>query len=167
MTNIWLYVGGAALLVLLVAVLWKKIVRAALLLSGMALTGAMIWALAQQATATKQAATAATVAATGSAAVNVAVVMLLGVFVIGIVVIGCIALRRYLTRDNVTWRDYAMPLQQPEYHPGMTDQSSLNALVQLEVLRMLRELRAPQSQAVLAMREDDDDNDYGAWWGNA
>jgi hypothetical protein len=34
-------------------------------------------------------------------------------------------------------------------------------------LRALRELRAPQAQTMLAVRDDDDGEDYGEWWGNA
>lgn len=168
MTNIWVYIIGAALLILLVAVLWKKIVRAILLLAGLGLAGAVVYTLAQQASATRQVATVATVAARGSTAGAMAVAMLLALILIGVVVGGYVALRRwYLARtgQGMPW-DYVPQLQQP-YHPGM-DAASVNALVQLEVLRALRELRTPQAQTMLAVRdEEDDSDDYGAWWGNA
>ncbi len=168
-TNIWVYIGGAALLILLVSVMWKKIVRAILLLSGLGLAGAVVYALAQHASATRQVATVATVAARGSTAGAVAVALLLALIVIGVVVCGYVALRRwYLARtgQDAPWSTYMPQIQQQQY-PSM-DAASVNALVQLEVLRALRELRAPQAQTMLAVRDDDDDGgDYGAWWGNA
>lgn len=169
MTTNLIYIVGAALSVLLLAILWKRIIRAILLLAGLGLAGTTVYAFAQQASATKQVATAATVAARGSTAGNMAVALLLALIFIGVVVCGYVALRRwYLVRtgQDAPWNEYAPQLQQP-YYPSM-DASSVNALVQLEVLRALRELRAPQSQTMLAVRDDDEDGgDYRAWWGNA
>lgn len=168
MTSTWVYVIGAALGVLLLAILWKRIIRAILLLAGLGLAGAVVYAFAQQASATRQVATAATVVARGNTAGTMAIALLLALIFIGVVVGGYIALRRwYLARtgQGAPW-EYVPQLQQ-QYYPSM-DASSVNTLVQLEVLRALRELRAPQEQTTLAVRDDDDDGgDYGAWWGNA
>lgn len=169
MTNIWVYVIGAVLAVLLLSILWKRIIRAILLLAGLGLAGAVVYAFGQQASATRQVATAATVAARGSTAGNMAIALLLALIFIGVVVCGYVALRRwYLARtgQGAPWIEYAPQLQQQHY-PSM-DAASVNTLVQLEVLRALRELRAPQEQTMLAVRDDDDNGgDYGAWWGNA
>lgn len=162
METMLIYSGGALLALILLVVFWRRVVRALLLLAGLGAGGLLAWAFAQQATATRKVAEVATVAARGSAAGNVAVA-LLALFVIGAGVIGYVALRRYLTRYT-TWGDYATPLQQPVSYPGVADQSSLNALVQLEVLRALREMRAPQAPAMLAVRESDDDDGNPMWW---
>lgn len=169
MTSTWVYVIGAALGVLLLAILWKRIIRAILLLAGLGLAGAVVYAFAQQASATRQVATAATVVARGNTAGTMAIALLLALIFIGVMVGGYVALRRwYLARtgQDALWSTSVPQLQQ-QYYPSM-DASSVNALVQLEVLRALRELRAPQEQTMLAVRDDDDDGgDYGAWWGNA
>jgi len=169
MTNIWVYIIGAAVGVLLLAILWKRIIRVILLLAGLGLAGAVVYVFAQQASATRQVATAATVVARGSTEANMAIALLLALIFICVVVGGYVALRRwYLARtgQGAPWSEYTPQLQQ-QYYPSM-DASSVNALVQLEVLRALRELRAPQAQTMLAVRDDDDDGgDYEAWWGNA
>jgi hypothetical protein len=163
----WLYVVGTILMVLLLAVLWKRIIRALLLLSGLGLAGAVVYVLAQQASATRQVATVATVAARGNTAGTMAIALLLALIFIGVVVGGYVALRRwYLARTGRNWNGYPAQLSQEQYPSVGVDAASVNALLQLELLRALRELRTPQAQTMLAVR-DDDDEDYGEWWGNA
>jgi len=168
MTSIWLYVGGAVLAIILLAAFWRKIVRAILLLTVLGVGGLIAWAFAQQASATKQVATAATAAARGSAAGNVALLLVVGLFVIGALVAGYVALRRYLARrDEAEWYDYTPQFQLPTAYPSVPDQSvaSVNALVQLELLRALRDLRAPQTTALVALPDDGDDDDgVPVWW---
>lgn len=169
MTTELIYAIGAAVAILIIVIWWKRIVRAVILLAGLGLAGAVVYAFAQQATATRQVATAATVAARGSAAGNVAIALLLALIFMGVVVCGYVVLRRwYLARTGQVspWNEYAPQFQQHHY-PSVPDTSSINTLVQLEVLRTLRELRAAQSTTMLAVRDDDDGADYGAWWGNA
>lgn len=164
MTNIVVYAIGAAAIVLLLAILWKRIIRAILLLAGLGLAGTLAWAFAQQAIATKQVATAATVAARGSAAGNVAMVMVLGMIVIGAVVLGYVYLRWRLARggDTASWTDTPYQLENRN-DPAQ----QVHMLVQIEVLRALRELRTPPTTALMSVPGNDDDNNTNAmigWW---
>jgi len=160
-----IYIIGGVVAVLLVAILWKRIVRAIALLGGLGLAGMLVWTFAQQATATRQMATATTIAVRGSAAGNIAVVALLIVIGLFAVLCGYVALRRWYlskTRDG----DWSYPpyLQQQPY-PNALPPTSFYALMQLEILRALRDLRAPQSSAMLVARDDDDDTeDVAGWW---
>ncbi|MBN2390744.1 MAG: hypothetical protein JXR84_08475 [Anaerolineae bacterium] len=170
LTSIWLCIGGVVLAIILLAAFWRKIVRALLLLAGLGVVGLIAWAFAQQATATKQVATAANTIARSNVAGNVIVIMLLllGLIVIGAGIMGYIYLRRRLTQDDelVPWMSAPNVPYQLEQRNDMTQQ--VNMLVQLEVLQMLRELRAPQSPAML-VRENDGDGDADTdstplWW---
>lgn len=168
--ELWLYIGGLILAVILVAAFWKKIVRAILLLAVLGLGGMIAWAFAQQAAATRQVATAATVAARGSAAANIAVALLVGLCCVGAVVIAVYVLARRRMTQVERWTQMSTPqypqMQAPQM---MSDPGMVNALVQLEVLRALRALRAPEQTALVPVERDDEDGSdvYGAWWGNA
>jgi pimeloyl-ACP methyl ester carboxylesterase len=135
-------------------VFWQKILRAVLLLAGLGVGGMLAWAFAQQASATRQTATAATVAATGSAAGNVLAALVSVVVLIGAPV-GYVMLRRHLLHGSAP-RD-----SRPE---TLDATQSLAMLVQVEVLRTLREMRAPQAAYVFEGGEADDDDDDLGWW---
>lgn len=74
----WAYIIGALVLLVVVAAFWRRLLRVALVLGGLAVAVAFAWAFAMQATATKQTATAATVSAAGSTVGNIAVILLAG-----------------------------------------------------------------------------------------
>lgn len=164
MTNIeWVYIAGGVLMVLLLAAFWRRIVRAIVLLAGMGLIGMLVWALAQQAGATRQASTAATVAATGSAAGNVAAGLLAVLLVLTVSVGGVYVwrLRRRITAGEGEGASQVMgdPMQM------------IQALVSLEALRMIREMRGGQRQQPQWALSVDDVDDVGnadgvmpAWW---
>jgi hypothetical protein len=163
----WLYATGAVVLVVLVTAFWRKIVRAVLLLAGMGLVGLIAWAFAQQATATRQVATAATAAARGGAAINIVVAVLAGVFCLGAAVLAVYVLaRRWMLQQEWGAARMGAALPYPQMQaPQMHDSGAVNALVQLEVLRALRDLRSPQQTALVLERDEGDDDGYAGWWG--
>lgn len=162
---LWIVYGllGVGALVLL-ARFGKILVYGALIIGGLAAVAAVADALRQQARATRQTATAATVAATGQTASSVGQtvlgVLLLVVLISAAVAIGYLLLRlrraerghpgnpqrvrpasaapptSWTSGPNAYWQQ--TPHSQP---PDM--QQAVQSLVQLELLRTLRELRTP------------------------
>ena len=156
-TMTWLYLIGGLVVLFALVVFWRRLLRAALVLAGLAVALAVAWAFAMQATATRQTATAATVAATGSAAGNVATGAL------------ALALLAVIAGGYVLWLRWQMGGGQPQRlgnrnalaldAGGMGD--ALNALVQIELLRALRDLRDPGPAALPGYTwEDDNGGDY-------
>jgi hypothetical protein len=182
----WAYIIGGLVLLVMVVALWRRLLRAALILAGLAVAVVIAWTIAMQATATKQTATAATVSAAGSTAGNIAVLLLVGLLVLVVLIAGgYILLLRWRLRGQLPRR-----LGDPagRWLPGPNAQwgragdgiaptrETLGALIQLEVLRALRDLRnpAPSSLPLGYTWEDEDDGggDYERagdpdplWWG--
>lgn len=159
----------------------------------LAVVGLFGWILLTQAQATREAATAARVAATGQTATSFGLVLLVGVLA-GVLLAGggviaflwlrlqreqalrlragqALRLRRHAQGEPEDGRWAAGPnaywgrAEEPARPgPGATP---LDALVQLEVLRMLRELRPPARAAALPLesRETEADDDDEAWRG--
>jgi len=172
--TMWLYIGGGALLLIVVAALWRKLLRAAMILVGLGIALALAWALAMQSTATKEVATAATVSAAGSTAGNVGMTIL--AFLLFVVTIAggtyIFLLRRrlqdpqWLPGPNAQWGRASNPAATGE---------ALGALIQIEVLRALRELRTDHSVALAPYDTWDEAEDAGdgygydepdpMWWG--
>ena len=157
-----IYGGGLLLALILLIMFWKRVVRALLLLGGLALVSALVWTLLQQATATRQVATVATIAATGSAAGNVGAMILVAVLVVGAPLAYGLVRRRF-TVANALMSPAPMDVQEPG--------RALALLVQLEILRALRDVRAPQPAALVPLLETgedharaDDTNDMPLWW---
>lgn len=164
-------VGGLAALVGLaaLAVLLARVWRYVLLLAGLAVGGLIAYAVAQQATATRQVATTATVAAAGSAAGNVAAAALAVLLVLlllcggGYVLVLRARLRHYQEQGAGVGRPVA----------GVQMQEALQALVQLEVLRALAELRSaprlvygqPDAGALDTLDAGDGEGEVWPWWG--
>ena len=162
----WLYIGGGALLLIVAAALWRKLLRAAMILVGLGVALALAWTLAMQATATKEVATAATVSAAGSTAGNVGTTIL--AFLLFVVTLGggvyVLLLRRriqtfynspddaWLPGPNAQWGRLSNPAA-----PG----DALGALIQIEVLRALRELRADRGVALAPYDAWDEAEDAG------
>jgi hypothetical protein len=173
-----------------VAAFWRHLVRAVLLVVGLGVVGLIAWALAAQASATRQVATAATVSAAGSTAGNVAATLL--ALLLALAVIGgggyIAVLRWQLRRARPMAADSGrgwLPgpnAQWSRLEGGSATQGggdALGMLVQIEVLRALRDLRggAPSAAPWAALPGDDGsgyDDDTGAddyarnqaplWW---
>ena len=175
----WLYIGGGALLLIILVAFWRKLLRAAMILVGLGIALALAWTLAMQATATKEVATAATVSAAGSTAGNIAATLLAFLLAVVTIVAGTYI---FLLRRRL----HAQRLQDPQWLPGPNAQwgrasnpaatgEALGALIQIEVLRALRELRTDRGVALApydAWDEAEDAGDgYGydepdpMWWG--
>ena len=138
-TMTWLYIGGGALLLVVLVAFWRKLLRAAMVLAGLGVALALAWTLAMQSTATKEVATAATVSAAGSTAGNIAATLLAFLLAAVTIVAGVsiVLLRRRLHDPQAMhW-----PAQGNPTPPG----DALGALIQIEILRALRELRADHS----------------------
>ena len=158
----------------------------------LAIVGLLAWAVLTQAQATRQTAVAARAAATGQTATSIVIVLLVGVL-IGALVIGGLAIlylwlrlrretrrarrrtagqnrrgsRRWQSGPNAYWNrvdDPALAARAPQ------GAGALDALVQIEVLRMVRELRGSAPPALpIAPQEtaaDDEDNDeiWQTWY---
>jgi hypothetical protein len=176
-TTTWLYIGGGALLLVILVAFWRKLLRAVMILAGLGVALALAWTLAMQSTATKEVATAATVSATGSTAGNIAATLL--AFLLAVVTIAGGAYIFLLRR-----RIYTQRLRDPQWLPGPDAQwgrpsnpaapgEALGALIQIEILRALRELRADHSVALAPYEAWDEDGDAGEpyrepddpmWW---
>lgn len=166
-TMTWLYIGGGALFLIVVVALWRKLLRAVMILAGLGVALALAWTLAMQSTATKEVATAATVSAAGSTAGNIAATLLAFLLAVVTIVAGTyIFLLRRRIQDP-----QAMHLS-PQGNvtaPG----DALGALIQIEILRALRELRADRSVDLVPYDAWDEAEDAGEpyrepdplWWG--
>ena len=175
--TMWLYIGGGALLLIILVAFWRKLLRAAMILAGLGVALALAWTLAMQSTATKEVATAATVSAAGSTAGNVATTLLAFLLAVVTIVAGTYI---FLLRRRL----HAQRLQDPQWLPGPNAQwgrlsnpaapgDALGALIQIEVLRALRELRADRSVALAPYDAWDEAEDAGVpyaepedpmWW---
>jgi hypothetical protein len=171
-TITWLYILGGLGLLVAVAIFWRRLLRAALILAGLGVALAFAYAFAMQAAATRQTATAATVAATGSTAGNVATAALaLALLAVVVIAGGYILWLRWQMRGGAPPRLGGQRGAQLDAG-GMGD--ALNALVQIELLRALRDLRDPGPAALPYTWEDDNgggdyDNAGGGdagplWW---
>lgn len=159
-----LYMALAAIAVIVLVTCWKRIVRVVALLAGLGVAAMVAWAFAQQATTARQATTAATVAATGSTAGNVAAVLLAVTLLVVILAGGGYIwlLRRRVSRPWVETQN-GMP------RVGEDPLRMINALVSLEVLRMMRDMRGEQQPRWALSMDDADDLDNAdgimpAWW---
>jgi hypothetical protein len=143
-TMTWLYIGGGALLLVILVAFWRKLLRAVMILAGLGIALALAWTLAMQSTATKEVATAATVSAAGSTAGNIAATLLAFLLAVVTIVAGTYI---FLLRRRI----YTQRLQDPSamsWTPqgNLTPPSdALGALIQIEVLKALRELRTDNS----------------------
>jgi hypothetical protein len=142
---------------MLLARFGKILVYGALVIGGLGAIAFVADALRQQARATRQTATAATVAATGQTANSVGqtvlAVLLLVVLLTAAVAIGYLWLRLRRAEQRAGYhqpRDHRGRListqaeQSVGYEPQMDVGQSLNMLLQMELLRSMRELRNPQ-----------------------
>ncbi len=162
----WLYIGGGAVILVILIAFWRRLLRAAMILAGLGVAMALAWAFAMQATATKQAATAATVSAAGSTAGNIATTIL--AFLLAVVTIAggvyIFLLRRRLQDPQAMY----WPAQGNPTPPG----DALGALIQIEILRALRELRTDNSTDLAPYEAWDEAEDAGEpynepepmWW---
>ncbi len=153
------------------------------LLLGVAVVGLIGWVLLTQAQATRQAASAARVAASGQTVTSLGLVLVVGVLV-GVLLAGggvVVFLWAQLQRAQRLARRRQEPgsgrwQAGPNAYWGRADEPPrdlptgahpLDALVQLEVLRMLREMRPPERPAALPLedreREGSDENEDVAW----
>ena len=172
----WVAVVGGIVALLAVVVFWRQLLRAVLVLAGLGVALAVAWAFATQATATRQVATAATVSAAGNVATGALALALLAVIVIagGYILWLRWQMRRgpqrrasgsgWVSGPNAQWGRQELP-------QGGTGEM-VQALVQIELLRALRDLRAPQQQSGGGMPAlmSDEYNDGGdsvpvSWWG--
>ena len=163
--TMWLYIGGGAIILVVAAALWRKLLRAAMILVGLGIALALAWALAMQSTATKEVATAATVSAAGSTAGNVAATIL--AFLLFVATLGggvyIFLLRRRIQTLYNSPDDAWMPGPNAQWGragpaaPG----DALGALIQIEVLRALRELRTDRGVALAPYDAWDEAEDAG------
>lgn len=151
---------------------------------GLAVLLLLGWALLAQAQATRETATAARVAAAGQTAASAGMVLLVGLLIGVVLVSGAVILIlwRRLQRESERSRRRndadGRWLAGPNAYWGRADDSTvtgnspraagaLDALVQMEVLRMLRELRQPARPHALpgdGNTEDDDGDIWETWY---
>lgn len=133
---------------------------------------AVLFAMANNAAATRQIATAATVSATGQTVGSIAVIILATLLAVALGVIGYLSLRMRAGRGSGKW------ISGPNAQWGRTGElenggaqrgggDPIAMLVQLEVLRTMRELRGPaqgaQHYALPATGESDEQQQ--GWYG--
>jgi len=159
------------------------------------IVGVLAWAVLAQAQATRQTAVAARAAATGQTATSIVIVLLVGVL-IGALVIGGLAIlylwlrlqratkrarrrtagqnrrgsERWQGGPNAYWNRVDDPALEARAPQGA---GALDALVQIEVLRMVRELRgsappalpvAPRETEAGDERNDANDEIWQTWY---
>ncbi|NBD35979.1 MAG: hypothetical protein GVY30_08260 [Chloroflexi bacterium] len=177
-TMMWLYIGGGAIILVVVAALWRKLLRAAMILVGLGIALALAWTLAMQATATKEVATAATVSAAGSTAGNVGMMILAFLLFVATIAGGTyiFLLRRRIQTLYNSPDDAWLPGSNAQWGrtgPTAAPGDALGALIQIEVLRALRELRADRGAALAPYDAWDEAEDAGEqpytepdpmWW---
>lgn len=184
----WIASGLLGLGALLLIVRFgKQLLRAALFVGGAAVIITIALALLQQSRATHQAATAATIATTGQTASSLGQTILVTVLLLG--VLGGAGLCGYLylrlrraerwpgmyprqrgpVPEKTAW--VSGPDAQWQRRPTQPDPgTAIQALVQVELLRTLRELRAPTRRSApgLPPAEDgyvNEEQDEEIYWG--
>ncbi len=156
----------------------------------LAIVGLLAWAVLTQAQATRQTAVAARAAATGQTATSIIIVLLVGVLIGALVIGGLVILYLWLRLQRATRRVQRRPRRDDRHVSGPSatpwpwnrvddpalaarapqGAGALDALVQIEVLRMVRELRGSAPPALpVAPRETeagDEDNDeiWQTWY---
>jgi len=163
-----------AVLFILVVVLVVRYGKALLLVGALLALVAVAWAWGEQATATRQVATAATVSAAGQTAGSVTATVLATLLVVVLLAAGGAVVylwlrmkalerqasgaprSRWVAGPNARWEQ-----AEPESRALPTD--PLGQLVQLEVLRTLRELRGTRQQPALT-DEDEANSDADISW---
>lgn len=128
---------------------------------------AVLFAMANSAAATRQVATAATVSAAGQTAGTIAVTILATLLAITLGVIGYLSLRlraagnsaagRWMPGPNARWGRIESAPQ-----PEMPQSDPLNTLLQLELMRYMRELHNPV-QIAPALRMEDSNENWTGW----
>ena len=148
------YIIGALLVVTTVAAFRRQLFTFAAIVLGLVVVISLVYALVTQATATQQIATTATVSAVGSTAGNIAATLL--ALLLALVVIGgggYIAVLRWQLRRARPTGGSRIWLPGPHANWGRLEggsagqggEDALGMLVRIEVLRALRELRAPSA----------------------
>jgi hypothetical protein len=191
---VWIVYGLVGLGALLLIVRFgKQLLRAVLFVVGAAVIITIALALLQQSRATQQTATAATLATTGQTASSLGQTILVSVLLL--VLLGGAGLSGYLylrlrraergsfplrQRSPTTWPlvNASRPTCTPEpearwqHQPTPSDVgATVHSLVQLEVLRTLRELRAPAQPRPPTLPAGEDktyayeSEDNGPYWG--
>lgn len=182
---VWIAVAVGVLGILLLR-LGRQIARFLLALGGLGAVGAVAYALVAQATATRQAAQAAAMASTGqtvgSLTTTILAVLLLVTVLAAAIGGGYLAfrLRRAEGRSAKWWMPgpdaYWGRLAPRGEGTGEPLHQTLQQMLLLEMLRMLRDLRRPQSPSVFyggpALNAPDDDDVYAllddgegeSWW---
>lgn len=165
----WLIYG---ILFLLVLVLLARFGKQMLLVGGALGVLLLIWALGAQASATRQVATAATVSAAGQTAGSITATVLATLLILVLLAAGGAVLYLWVRLRRI---EGAAAVKRwtpgPNAHWGRTDapttapwEQGLNALVQLELLHMLRELHGQrQAQPALTVEEDSDADISWPW----
>lgn len=165
-----------AVLFILVVVLVARYGKALLLVGALLALVAVAWAWGEQATATRQVATAATVSAAGQTAGSVTATVLATLLVVVLLAAGGMVVylwlrmkalerqargpapraSRWVAGPNARW-------EQAEPESRALPADPLGQLVQLEVLRTLRELRGTRQQPALT-DEDEVNSDGDISW---
>lgn len=182
---IWLVYGVLAIVVIILLVRFgNTLFKGVAIIGGLILAILIVDAFRQQGRAMQQTATAATVATAGQAAGSMlqtvlAILLLLVLLAgIGISLYLYVRLRRAERRTGYRqprdargrWISSDADAPQISYEPPMDIGQSLNILLQMELLRSMRELRAPQqTQRELAAiegeyeYENDEEPDDDLW----
>lgn len=179
--------GGGALLLVVVVIIARfgqQLLRLALVVLGLGAVIAIAAAFFQQGRATEQVATAATIATTGqtvnNAGMTVLVILLVIVLLAGVIVSGYFYLRlrraerrtayRHQQPRDAAGRWLSNDATCPQIHYGPPPQPTIdvNALVQLEFLHVLRDMRGgtqpPTDYVLPPYREDEGDTDEVWGW---
>ncbi len=185
----WILYGLVGLgALILVARFGKQLLRAILILAGAVAVTAVAVALLSQSRATQQTATAATIATAGQTAGTISqtvlLVLLLLVILCGVGLSGYLYLRlrraerrpgmyprqRGPAHEKTVW--VSGPDAQWQRRPTQSDPgTAIQALVQVELLRTLRELRTPTQRSAPVLppteegyvNEEQDDTIYWGW----
>lgn len=165
----WLLYGILFLLALVLIARFGKQLLLVVIMLGVLL---LILALSAQATATRQVATAATVSAAGQTAGSVTATMLAIVLVLVLLVAGGAVLYLWLRLRRIEGVTIARRWTPgPNAHWGRTEapavaplEQSLNTLVQLELLHMLRELHGQRQASPALTVEESSDADISWPW---
>ena len=165
-----------AVLFILAVVLVVRYGKALLLVGALLALVAVAWAWGEQATATRQVATAATVSAAGQTAGSVTATVLATLLVVVLLAAGGAVVYLWLRMKALERQASGAPhasrwvagpsarWEQVEPESRALPADPLGQLVQLEVLRTLRELRGTRQQPALTEDEVDSDGDISWPW---
>lgn len=129
--------------------------------------GLMIaWAFGQQASATRQVAQAASMASGSAAVSSVAVIVMAGLALALMGVVAAAVVYIWLLRRRVRAMSEGSEPRRGPNGTGSDPTRTINAMVQMEMLRMMRDLRDPQPtvQALPGTAVDDDVDAITRWW---